>query len=117
MPAIPDSCYPPAVRKHSCCRVATPRQDVDTPTRSPSRISVAGSPRAACEVMDSRRFHGAHLMAPRMQTSHVVSDPRFGPYEVVSPLASGGMGGVFLASHVRTGERVALKVVDPRFAD
>ena len=78
---------------------------------------MAGGPRAAREVMDSRRFHGAHPMAPRMQTSHVVSDPRFGPYEVVSPLASGGMGGVFLASHVRTGERVALKVVDPRFAD
>jgi serine/threonine-protein kinase len=27
------------------------------------------------------------------------------------------MGGVFLAAHVQTGERVALKVVDPRFID
>ena len=42
---------------------------------------------------------------------------RFGPYEVVAPLASGGMGGVYLASHVATGERVALKVLDPLFAD
>ena len=52
-----------------------------------------------------------------MHSSALVPDPRFGPYEVVSPLASGGMGGVYLASHVRTGERVALKVVDPRFID
>ncbi len=42
---------------------------------------------------------------------------RFGEYEVLAPLASGGMGGVFLAAHVATGERVALKVLDPLFAD
>jgi eukaryotic-like serine/threonine-protein kinase len=42
---------------------------------------------------------------------------RFGDYEVLSPLASGGMGGVFLAEHVGTGDRVALKVLDPVFAD
>ena len=42
---------------------------------------------------------------------------RFGEYEVVAPLATGGMGGVFLAAHVSSGERVALKVLDPLFAD
>jgi serine/threonine protein kinase len=42
---------------------------------------------------------------------------RFGEYEVIAPLANGGMGGVYLASHVGTGERVALKVLDPVFAD
>jgi serine/threonine protein kinase len=42
---------------------------------------------------------------------------RFGEYEVLAPLASGGMGGVYLASHVGSGERVALKVLDPHFAD
>ncbi len=42
---------------------------------------------------------------------------RFGEYEVVAPLASGGMGGVFLAAHVQSGERVALKVLDPLFAN
>ncbi|CAN5170083.1 hypothetical protein BH11MYX1_BH11MYX1_50240 [soil metagenome] len=42
---------------------------------------------------------------------------RFGDYEVVAPLASGGMGGVFLARHRTTGARVALKVLDPMFAD
>jgi len=42
---------------------------------------------------------------------------RFGEYEVIAPLASGGMGGVYLASHVSTGDKVALKVLDPCFAD
>ncbi len=42
---------------------------------------------------------------------------RFGDYDVVAPIASGGMGGVYLALHARTGERVALKVLDPQFAD
>ena len=42
---------------------------------------------------------------------------RFGDYEVLAPLASGGMGGVFLARHVGNDDRVALKVLDPMFAD
>jgi serine/threonine-protein kinase len=41
--------------------------------------------------------------------------PLYGDYEVIAPLASGGMGGVYLASHVTTGEQVALKVLDPAF--
>jgi eukaryotic-like serine/threonine-protein kinase len=44
-------------------------------------------------------------------------DARFGEYEVVAPLASGGMGGVYLATHRTSGERVALKVLDPLFAN
>src|SRR5262249_18697369 len=39
-----------------------------------------------------------------------------GDYDVLAPLARGGMGGVYLAIHVPTGERVALKVLDPQFA-
>jgi serine/threonine-protein kinase len=42
---------------------------------------------------------------------------RFGDYELIAPLATGGMGGVYLASDVTTGERVALKVLDPLFAN
>lgn len=41
---------------------------------------------------------------------------RYGDLEVIMPLARGGMGGVYLAAHVETGERVALKVLDPQFA-
>jgi serine/threonine-protein kinase len=42
---------------------------------------------------------------------------QYGNYEVIAPLATGGMGGVFLASHLTTGKRVALKVLDPLFAN
>lgn len=41
---------------------------------------------------------------------------RFDRYEVVAPIARGGMGGVYLAVHEVTGERAALKVLDPQFA-
>lgn len=41
---------------------------------------------------------------------------RFGEYDLVRPLARGGMGGVYLAIHAARGERVALKVLDPQFA-
>lgn len=41
---------------------------------------------------------------------------RFGEYDVAVPLARGGMGGVYLATCTATGERVALKVLDPQFA-
>jgi serine/threonine-protein kinase len=54
-------------------------------------------------------------MCPRLQ--HITPPPgRFGDYDVVTPLATGGMGGVYLATHTHTGERVALKVLDPLFA-
>src|SRR5512139_709305 len=42
---------------------------------------------------------------------------RFGEYEVLAPLARGGMGGVYLAAHETTRERVALKVVDRHLAN
>jgi serine/threonine-protein kinase len=45
------------------------------------------------------------------------ADVRFGDYEVLAPLASGGMGGVYLATHRTTGDRVALKILDPHFAN
>lgn len=41
---------------------------------------------------------------------------RFGEYEVLAPLARGGMGGVYLAAHETTREQVALKVVDRHLA-
>jgi serine/threonine-protein kinase len=41
----------------------------------------------------------------------------FDGYDVIAPIARGGMASVYLAAHVRTGERAALKVLDPAFAD
>lgn len=40
---------------------------------------------------------------------------QFGDYDIVTPLARGGMGGVYLAVHTWTGERVALKVLDLQY--
>jgi eukaryotic-like serine/threonine-protein kinase len=42
---------------------------------------------------------------------------RFGEYEVLAPLARGGMGGVYLAAHESTKQKVALKVVDRHLAN
>ena len=42
---------------------------------------------------------------------------RFGEYNIVMPLARGGMGGVYLATHDETGDEVALKILDPQFAN
>lgn len=38
---------------------------------------------------------------------------RLGTYNVVAPIARGGTSGVFVGEHVVTGEKVALKVLDP----
>lgn len=38
---------------------------------------------------------------------------RLGTYNVVAPIARGGTSGVFVGEHVVSGERVALKVLDP----
>lgn len=42
---------------------------------------------------------------------------RFGDYDIITPLARGGMGNIYLAEHAVTHERVALKVLDPQFAN
>jgi len=56
------------------------------------------------------------LILPRARRNRPTGGRRYDDYEVLSPLARGGMGGVFLAAHVQTGERVALKVLDPGLA-
>ncbi len=41
---------------------------------------------------------------------------RLGPYEIVAPLGTGGMGEVFEARDTRLGRRVAIKIMRPEFA-
>jgi len=61
-----------------------------------------------------RTIDGEALLLTRRKRRSV---SRFDGYDVVASLASGGMGGVYLAVEARSGERVALKVLDPGFAD
>jgi len=58
---------------------------------------------------------GKVIILPRSRRNRPVAG-RYGEYEVISPIARGGMGGVYLAAHAVTGERVALKVLDPHLA-
>jgi serine/threonine protein kinase len=41
---------------------------------------------------------------------------RLGPYEILSPLGTGGMGEVFRARDTRLGRDIAIKLVHPRFS-
>lgn len=40
-----------------------------------------------------------------------------GKYQLEAPLARGGMGSVWVARHVKLASRLAVKFLDPRFAD
>ena len=50
------------------------------------------------------------------QPAPAASGHRFGPYEVVEPIGAGGMGVVYRAVHVETGQEAAVKTVNVRDA-
>jgi eukaryotic-like serine/threonine-protein kinase len=63
----------------------------------------------------------AHDTIPLLATGSgpiPLPDPaaRLGAYQVLAPLAKGGMCDVYLGAHLLTGERVAIKVLDPDLA-
>src|SRR5690349_15261560 len=41
---------------------------------------------------------------------------RLGPYEIEKPLGKGGMGSVYAATDITTGQRVAIKALTPQLA-
>src|SRR5712692_3507882 len=46
----------------------------------------------------------------------LLAGQQIGPYKIISPLASGGMGEVYLAQDSRLGRKIALKLLPPDFA-
>src|SRR6266849_1139327 len=46
----------------------------------------------------------------------LLAGQQIGPYKIISSLASGGMGEVYLAQDTRLGRKIALKILPPDFA-
>jgi serine/threonine protein kinase/Tol biopolymer transport system component len=46
----------------------------------------------------------------------LLAGQQIGPYKIISPLATGGMGEVYLAQDTRLGRKIALKLLPPDFA-
>src|SRR5512138_2402327 len=61
------------------------------------------------------RIRTSSVTAP-LKPRAISRDSCIGSYSVVAPIARGGTSGVYLAEHLATGERVALKVIDPFYA-
>jgi serine/threonine protein kinase len=67
------------------------------------------------QLAPGRRPTLAYVAPPPMAMPE--PPPQLGDYTVLGPLARGGMCGVYLGQHRHTGERVALKLLDPRWLD
>ena len=57
------------------------------------------------------------LTTPLEVVKQISSEHRLGNYSVIAPLGRGGTAGVYLAEHLVTKERVALKVLDPYYCE
>lgn len=74
-----------------------------------------GARRPPMPAIEEGSLGGKVIILPRSRRNRPATG-RYGEYQVISPIARGGMGGVYLAAHNVTGERVALKILDPHFA-
>lgn len=73
-------------------------------------------------TMSRQRQRSANLTTPLAEARTEARrapprDSRLGSYAVLAPLARGGTSGVYLAEHSTTHQRVAIKVLDPFYAD
>ncbi len=57
-----------------------------------------------------------HAITTPYSKAAALDESRLGSYRMIAQLARGGTSAVYLAEHLPTGERVALKVLDPSFA-
>jgi serine/threonine protein kinase len=63
------------------------------------------------------RRRPCNATTPLASSRPVHREACLGAYNVVAPLARGGTAGVYLGEHRTTGEKVALKVIDPHYAE
>jgi serine/threonine-protein kinase len=66
--------------------------------------------------MPDRRRRQSSATTPMTARGSAPGESRLGGYSVLAQLARGGTSGVYLAEQVATGNRVALKVLDPIYA-
>ncbi len=98
-----------------------------TPRRQPCRRhdtnlgEACGSARSPAGISNARTLFVSRSRNPSatlpLPESSSLRDCRLGAYALISLLARGGMAGVYLAEHIPTGTRVALKLLDPFYAD
>ena len=78
------------------------------------RLGITGA-LSTC-VTDQSRDVTTPLLGAAQPKRHSDADTfQLGDYQILGLLARGGTGGVYLASHIRTQQRVAIKVLDPHW--
>jgi serine/threonine protein kinase len=78
-------------------------------------FALRGTPAAIQELVSRRQLPSTTPIENTPRFPRGTNDRRIGTYDVLAPIARGGMGGVYLGSDA-SGTKVALKVLDPHYA-
>src|SRR5690242_202136 len=113
----------PAITRRIPSRSAAPDEQLSCMLQTSLEASVAPPVqlRASVAMLDSTAPTGAVVTHPLRTTvertdSELPVGFTFGRYTATALLARGGMGAVYLGVERATGRKVALKVLEPRFA-
>lgn len=93
-------------------------QSVDRSARSAFLADACGSDEELRRELESLLAHdeGTAGLVPPSETSTILAPgASLGPYQILGPLGSGGMGRVYRALDTRLSRNVAIKILDQRF--